>query len=153
MNSATLSIGPYELQLGRHYDPESHFWISSTEGHHTHRVGFDPLGAETSGDIVAISVEPVDTHIERGEAFGSLEAAKFVGPLISPVSGVIRAHNKCVSANPSLINSNPFDSWLMEIEVDDFAAEQTRLLSDPVKLAAWLEEKIASFKEKGMVAE
>ena len=56
--SATLTIGPYELSLGRHYDPETHLWIAPTESGTTHRVGFDPLGAETSGDIVAISVEP-----------------------------------------------------------------------------------------------
>jgi glycine cleavage system H protein len=102
---------------------------------------------------VALSVEPVGTHVVRGEAFGSLEAAKFVGPLISPVSGVIRSHNEGVSANPSLVNTNPLDAWLMEIDLDDFAAEESFLLSDPAKLSAWLEVEIASFKEKGMVAE
>lgn len=153
MTSATLTIGPYELPLGRHYDPETHLWIAATEGRITHRIGFDPLGAETSGDIVAISFEPVGTHVARGEAFGSLEAAKFVGPLISPVSGIIRAHNENVSINPSLVNANPLDAWMVEFEPDNLAAEKGVLLSDPVELSSWLEQEIASFKDKGMVAE
>ncbi len=153
MNSATLTIGPYELPLDRHYDRETHLWVAGAQGRTAHRVGFDPLGAETSGDIVAISVEPAGTHVRRGEAFGNLEAAKFVGPLVSPVSGTIRSHNECVSANPSLVNSKPLDSWLVEIELDDFAAEVALLLSDPVELGAWLKQEIVAFKEKGMVAE
>ena len=153
MTSATLTIGPYELPLGRHYDPETHLWLAATESGITHHVGFDPLGAETSGDIVAISVEPAGTHLERGDAFGSLEAAKFVGPLISPVSGVIRAHNVSVTANPSLVNSHPLDAWIMEIEADDLASEEALLLSDPARLTSWLKDEIAAFKEQGKVAE
>lgn len=153
MTSATITIGPYELPLGRHYDPETHLWLAETEGGITYQVGFDPLGAETSGDIVAISVEPVGTHLDRGEAFGSLEAAKFVGPLISPVSGVIRAHNTSVSANPSLVNTHPLAAWIMEIEPDDLASEEDLLLTDPAKLSSWLKHEIASFKQQGMVAE
>jgi glycine cleavage system H protein len=126
--------------------------MAATEGN-THRVGFDPLGAETSGDIVAISVEPVGTHLDRGNAFGSLEAAKFVGPLISPVSGIIRAHNTTVSANPSLVNSHPLEAWIMEIEPDNLAAEEGFLLNDPAQLTAWLEHEIDAFKKQGMVAE
>lgn len=153
MNSATITIGPYELPLDRHYDRETHLWVAGGQGATAHRVGFDPLGAETSGDIVAISVDLPGTRIRRGEAFGSLEAAKFVGPLISPVSGVIRSRNASVSADPSMVNSKPLESWLVEIELDDFAAEEALLLSDPVELGAWLQQEIVAFKEKGMVAE
>ncbi|MCP4201999.1 MAG: hypothetical protein GY769_08705 [bacterium] len=153
MTSATITVGPYELPIGRHYDPETHLWVSSTGKETTRRVGFDPLGAETSGDIVAISMEPVGTHVNRGDAFGNLEAAKFVGPLISPVSGIIRAHNHEVSADPSLVNSSPLDAWLMEIEPQNLAAEEALLLSDPTKIRSWLEQEIADFKNKGMVAE
>lgn len=151
--SETIKVGAYEIPVDRQYDAETHLWIDAAENGATCRVGFDPLGAETSGDIVAISLEPVGTRISRGDAFGNLEAAKFVGPLISPVSGVIRAHNQEVSADPSLINAQPLDAWLLEVEPENLSADEVSLLNEPVQIAAWLEREIASFKDKGMVAE
>lgn len=153
MPSENLTIGPYEIPVGRYYDPETHLWLGASEDPTLSWVGFDPLGAETSGDIVAVSMEPIGTHVGRGAAFGSLEAAKFVGPLLSPVSGVIRAHNSDVVIDPSLINAQPLDAWLMAIEPDDLASEEGFLLSDPATLESWLTLEIERFKERGMVAE
>ena len=146
-----ITMGKYRLPVDRHYDPATHLWVTRPAPHRL-RCGFDPLSAETSGDLVALAFEPVGTELERGKAFGSLEAAKFVGPLLAPVSGRLAAHNTAVLARPGLINREPFDSWLVEWEVADPDAELGALLRDPDAIAAWLQREIRRFEDDGMLA-
>ncbi len=151
MSSPTLiAVNGYRLAAGRHYDRETHLWVD-VRAQGAARCGFDPLGSETSGDVVAVSFEPVGTRVERGEAFGSLEAAKFVGPLIAPLSGTIRGHNQAVVARPGLLNQDPQTHWLIEIEPDRLDDELPLLLHDSGDLHAWFEREIERFKEEGMV--
>ncbi len=134
-----------EVRGDLYYDTETHVWLEPTTG----RIGLDPLGAETSGDIVALSFVAPGTHVRRGEAFGSLEAAKFVGPLIAPVSGTIRGHNAAVLARPGAINREPFGAWLVEL-VPDAPAELAELLTGD-EVATWFEAERARYRQKGML--
>jgi len=144
-------IGSQRLLLEAYYDA-SHLWVLP-DGRRGARCGFDPLGAETAGDIVAVSFEPVGTTVARGGEFGSLEAAKFVGPLISPVSGKITAHNEEVIAQPTLLHDDPATHWLFEIELTNAAAELPVLRRGEADVRAWFESETARFKEQGMIAE
>lgn len=133
-----------------HYDTATHVWVEPTPAG-TVRVGLDPLGAETSGDIVALSFAADGSRLGRGQAFGSVEAAKFVGPLIAPVSGVIRAHNDVALARPGTINSDPYGAWLVEIELAD-PAELAALLTGEPRVAAWFAAERERLEKKGMLA-
>ena len=80
----------------------------------------DALGVETSGTIAQLAFLPVGEQLKRGEAFGSLEAAKFVGPLTSPLSGTVTATNDAVVADPALVERDPYgDGWLVELTLAD----------------------------------
>ncbi len=147
-----IEAGPYRLPADLHYDAETHLWVSPLAGSSA-RCGFDPLGSETSGDIVAISFEPVDARVKRGEAFGNLEAAKFVGPLIAPVSGRITAYNTAVVADPARINQDPLAHWLIELELSNWQEELSSLLHGEAAVRARFEADYRRFKEKGMIAE
>lgn len=140
----------YALPAGRYYDAASHLWVDPAASGRA-RCGLDPLGAETSGDVVALSFAPVGTRVARNEAFGSLEAAKFVGPLAAPVSGIIRAHNEAALRNPGSINRDPLAAWLIEIELSD-PDELQLLLYGEERVRAWLESETERFRQKGMVA-
>ncbi len=146
-----IEVDGYRLAADRYYDEATHLWIADTPG--TARCGFDPLGSETSGDVVAVSFEPVGSRVARGEAFGSLEAAKFVGPLIAPLSGTLRAHNDAVLADPGLVNSDPLAHWLVEIEPEQADEELPLLLRDPEAVGAWFRREVERFRTQGMVAE
>ena len=124
----TFRVGPYELDEDLLYDPLTHFWAAPA-GDGRLRCGFDPLGAETCGDIVAVSFEPTGSRVARGGAFGHVEAAKFVGPLLAPVGGVIAAHNEEALADPALLNSAPLETWLVEVEATSLEADQAHLLT------------------------
>ena len=150
---AMFDAGPYRLVEDYYYATDTHLWVAIETDGGTARCGFDPLGAETSGDIVAVSFESVGDQIARGEAFGNMEAAKFVGPLIAPVSGTLVACNDAVIGNPSLLNQDPIENWLVELELTDMEADLALLLHGKDRVTAWIESEIERFKEQGMIAE
>ena len=148
----TFTVGSYTLASDLYYDPETHVWVSIDDDG-TARIGFDPLGAETSGDIVATAFERIGAAVERGRPFGSIEAAKFVGPVVSPITGTVRAHNEEVLRNPALLNESPFEHWMIEIEPSALAEESAALLTGEEEVRAWFEAEVARFRSRGMLAE
>ena len=143
--------GGLERLIRNAYFDQSHLWVLPEEG--GARCGFDPLGVETSGDVVAISFEPVGTRFERGSAFGSIEAAKFVGPLIAPVSGTLTAHNQELLAEPTVLHADPAKHWLVRIELADAEGELSLLRHGEPVVREWLAQEAARFKQQGMIAE
>jgi glycine cleavage system H protein len=147
-----FDVGSHRLAAPYHYDAATHLWLDmQTEDEAL--CGFDPLGSETVGDIVALSFESVGADIRRGRAFGSLEAAKFVGPLNAPISGRITAHNANVLARPGLVNQAPLEHWLIRLELTDAARELPLLIHGRERVSAWFESEQKRFKQKGMIAE
>ena len=111
----------YGLALNRMYDPDTHMWVQPL-GDARARIGMDPLGVETSGTLAQLSFLPVGTELARGRPFGQLEAAKFLGPLVSPMSGTLLASNDMVAADPALTERVPFGAgWLVELELRELA--------------------------------
>lgn len=147
-----FEVGGYRLRADRYYDAERHLWVELQPGSRLARVGFDPLGRETSGDIVEVSLGEVGEHLNRGDPFGNVEAAKFVGPLQAPVSGVVRGRNAQVLSRPGLINEDPNEAWLVELDMAD-SSELSRLLTGEDQLRTWFEAEIERFKQQGAVAE
>lgn len=147
-----IEIDGYPLVLDRAYQPDDHLWVQPLEGGRV-RIGMDPLGVETSGTLAQLAFEPVGATVARGEPFGSLEAAKFVGPLVAPISGTIAAHNDDALADPSLVERDPFGAgWLVELAPSALEEELGFLLrGDPVR--PWFEGKLADYRLRGVIAE
>lgn len=152
MRERWFEVGGYRLRADRHYDAERHFWVELQPGSRRVRVGFDPLGRETSGDIVEISLAEIGENVKRGEPFGNLEAAKFVGPLQAPVSGVVSRRNVQVVSRPGALNEDPNEAWLVEIELAD-SAELSQLLTGEEQLRPWFAAEIERYRRQGAVAE
>ena len=151
--STLLQILGYPLALDRLYEPTTHMWVLRC-GRETVRVGMDPLGVETSGTLAQLSFDAVGTALAAGRPFGQLEAAKFVGPLISPVSGTLLAVNDAVAADPALAEQDPFGAgWLAEIGLTGDAAALPGLLSGPEEITAWFISKVEEYQLKGVLAE
>ena len=91
--------------------------------------------------------------MSRGEPFGQLEAAKFVGPLISPVSGTIAGHNPEVLANPSVINTQPLESWLIELDSMSLNSDLGDLVHGREAVGRWFRDELQRFLSQGMIAE
>jgi glycine cleavage system H protein len=146
-----LNVAGYELDASRRYDPDTNLWVAEQRGERV-RIGYDPLGAETTGDIVAISFVPVGTRLSRGDPLATVEAAKFVGPLAAPVSGTLLAVNDGLLAAPGQINADPFGAWLVELgELD--RSDLERLLAGEEAISSWFADAVERFRREGAIAE
>lgn len=147
--TAQLEFGGYALRLDRRYDPDTHLWVLDVADQRV-RVGLDALTADTYGALAQLALSAVGTRVVRGEPFGSLEAAKFVGPLTAPVSGVLAAVNTEVLADPELVLHDPYDrGWLTEFTEVGLAPE----LVFGEEAHAWFVREVAEYRDKGLVAE
>ena len=146
-------VSGFPLALDRCYHAETHMWVLAT-GPGRVRIGMDPLGIETSGTLAQLSFVPVGTELTAGRPFGQLEAAKFVGPLVSPVSGTVLAVNDAVAADAGLVERDPYGAgWLIEARLSDAAGELPGLLADAAEITAWFAAKIADYRRMGVIAQ
>jgi glycine cleavage system H protein len=146
-----FTVAGYELAEDRRYDPNTNLWVQE-RGEGRARVGFDPLGAETTGDIVAVSFVPAGTRVARGEPLATVEAAKFVGPLASPVGGTVTATNDDVHSAPGSVNADPLGAWLVELDDVD-GADLDRLLNRADEVTAWFAGAVERFRREGAIFE
>lgn len=152
-------VGGFALVLDRLFHAESHMWVALAGPATTARpgdrarIGMDALGVETSGTLAQLSLPGVGAAVTGGLSFGQLEAAKFVGPLVSPVSGTVLAVNEAVAADPGLTERDPYGAgWLIEIELSDPAADLPGLLADPDEITRWFAAKVGDYRSRGVIA-
>ena len=91
-------------------------------------IGITSYATEQLGDVVFLDVTTVGEIIDRGEAFGTVEAVKTVSDIFMPVSGEILEFNSALEDNPGLLNSDPYEEgWIIKIRMTD-ESEITDLL-------------------------
>lgn len=106
---------------------ESHEWLQLESDIAT--IGITDFAQTELGDIVFAELPEVGEHLERGEAFGTLEAVKTVADLIAPASGEVLEVNDSLAEEAEQINEAPYGGgWLLKIRIDD-AADLADLLS------------------------
>lgn len=151
MSGDRLEIEGYRVATDRAYHPDTHVWVERrADG--TVRVGLDPLGLETMGTLAQLALAPAGTVVERGDALGTLEAEKFVGPLESPLSGSVVAVNDAASDEPRSVHDDPFAAWLVELAPADFDREAPSLVAGD-DIGPWFTAKVADYRLKGVLAE
>lgn len=146
-----LTVAGYELDPALGYHRDSHLWVADL-GDGRARVGFDPLGAETSGDIVAVSFAQTGARLSAGDTLAIVEAAKFVGPLAAPLGGRLDAVNDAVLDTPGLINRDPFGAWMVELD-EVPAVDLTCLIRGADEITTWFQDAARRFRAEGAIAE
>ena len=106
---------------------EDHEWIK-VEGDEA-KVGITDFAQKELGDIVFVEVETVDEDLEKGEAFGTIEAVKTVSDMFMPVGGTVIEFNEKIEDTPEVINKDPYnEGWIIKIKIND-ASELEDLLN------------------------
>lgn len=99
---------------------EDHEWILFDEKTSIARVGITDFAQSELGDIVYVEIETLGEKLEAHEVFGSVEAVKTVSDLFIPVSGEVLKLNESISADPELVNKDPYgEGWMIEIKLDN----------------------------------
>ena len=95
---------------------KDHEWLR-IEGDQAY-VGITDFAQHELGDIVYLEIETVGETIEKEKVFGTVEAVKTVADLFMPVSGEIIEFNEKLTAEPELVNKDPYgDGWLIKIRM------------------------------------
>jgi glycine cleavage system H protein len=83
-------------------------------------IGITDHAQDKLGEILSLDLPAVDSYVERDEPFGSIESAKAVIELISPVSGVVISVNDDITDEIGVINSDPHDTgWMIIVSLED----------------------------------
>ena len=83
-------------------------------------VGITEFAQSEMGEIVYVDLPSIGKPFKQDEVFGSVEAIKTVSDLFMPAGGAITEINPALKDDPTLINTDPFNSgWLLKINLDD----------------------------------
>ncbi|MDW7710855.1 MAG: glycine cleavage system protein GcvH [Deferrisomatales bacterium] len=97
------------------YHPE-HTWVRVQGGEAT--VGITDHAQKELGDIVFLELPGVGRHLSPGEVFGSVESAKSVSELYSPVAGEVVEVNAQLEDSPERINDDPYgEGWMLRVRL------------------------------------
>jgi len=108
------------------YDLEYHVWVRFEDGLAV--VGATSPGQAYAGEIIFIKIKDKGTALERGAIAATVESAKYMGPMRTPLSGIIVDVNGDVRNQPSLVNQAPYDNWVFKINPTKLDAERSLLL-------------------------
>jgi len=112
------------------YYTKEHEWLKVEGNKGT--IGITDFAVGALGDIAYLELPEVGDRFAAGDVFGVVESVKAASDLNIPVTGVVTAVNTAAADDPARVNADPYESWLIEIEIED-AAE----LSDLMDAAAY----------------
>jgi len=93
-------------------------------------VGVVGPAAKRVKEFVFIKLPEKGKKIKKGDTYVSLEAVKWSGHLSSPVSGEIVEVNEALFNEPSKINKDPYNSWVMKVKLDDLNEVEGMMTSE-----------------------
>ena len=96
---------------------KDHEWIrlSGTAA----EVGITSYAQQQLGDVVYVDLPDVGALVTAGQPFGSIESVKAVSELFAPVSGRVAEVNDHVRQHPETVNSDPYGTWIIKLDVSN----------------------------------
>lgn len=116
---------------------KDHEWIR-VEGDDIAVVGITDFAQSELGDIVYVEIESVGRELDAEAVFGTVEAVKTVSDLYLPLSGTVLEVNSALTANPELVNTDPYgEGWMIKMKIADPSdVEKLLPVDEYIKLAA-----------------
>ena len=116
---------------------EQHEWISLDGELGT--IGITDYAQSELGDIVFVELPEVGDSLEKGQAFGTVEAVKTVEELYCPVSCQVMEVNETLEESAEQVNADPYgDGWLIKVRLDD--TDEVAGLLGPSEYAEFIED-------------
>ena len=146
-----VMVGEYELREDRSYwnggeKGQGNTW-AKLESDGRVRVGITHLAGKIAGKIRFIRIKPKGGVIEKGKGVATLETGKWVGPVESPVSGIIDEINTTLRRNPSALNDNPYDEgWVAILKPSN--PEEMKTLFTGEAAVDWYKKEIEKRTKK-----
>lgn len=116
---------PEDLQYA-----STHEWLRLDGADGT--VGITDHAQAELTDVVYVELPKVGAQVTAQQQVCVVESVKAASDIYSPVSGTVTAVNEALSANPALINTDPFgEGWIFRIKIE--AGEEIEALKSPAQ--------------------
>jgi glycine cleavage system H protein len=99
------------------YYSNDHEWVK-VEGDEAY-IGITDFAQHQLGDIVYVELPEIDDELEKEDSFSALESVKAASDSYIPVDGKVIEVNEELLDSPELLNSDPYDSWIIKVELSD----------------------------------
>ncbi|HEY0442712.1 MAG TPA: glycine cleavage system protein GcvH [Candidatus Limnocylindrales bacterium] len=97
---------------------KDHEWVRVAGDEAT--IGITDYAAAQLGDIVFVELPPAGRSIDQFATFGVVESVKAVSDLFAPLSGEVLEANAALTAEPELVNAEPYAAgWMLRIRIGD----------------------------------
>ena len=105
-----MSDAPADLK----YTP-THEWIRTLPNGEV-EIGITQHAQQALGDLVFVELPDEGRVVAVGEAFVVVESVKAASDVYSPVAGEVVATNIALTADPGLVNQDPYGKgWLLRL--------------------------------------
>jgi len=104
-----------------------------------------------AGDIIIVRFKPVGSAVEQGKPLCTIESAKWVGPIESPITGEIVEVNLQVRKSPRTIKKEPYgQGWVAVLKPSKIDADVSGLVTGDEALE-WFRGEVGNWlaKKKG----
>ncbi|MBO9628555.1 MAG: glycine cleavage system protein GcvH [Shinella sp.] len=99
---------------------EEHEWLKIEGGVAT--VGITVHAAEQLGDLVFVELPEVGATFSKGGDAATVESVKAASDVYCPLDGEIVEVNEAITADPSLVNSDPQGAgWFFKLKLANVA--------------------------------
>lgn len=99
-----------------HYS-KTHEWVK-IEGKKA-LVGISDYAQDSLGAVVFVDLPNVGDEFKKDEVFGAVESVKAASDLMMPVSGKVVKVNEALVDAPELLNEDPYQNYILEIELTE----------------------------------
>lgn len=96
---------------------DSHEW-HRVEGE-TLTLGLTRYAVDALTDVTYVTVKPAGTKVEAGKPVGEVESVKTSSDIYCAAGGEVVEVNAAVIGDPSLLNKDPFQHWLLKVRITD----------------------------------
>ena len=108
---------------------KTHEWIRHEDDSIT--VGITDHAQAELTDIVYAEPPKVGAELKAGATAAVVESVKAASDIYSPLSGVVTEVNEALTANPALLNTDPFgQGWIYRMKASNIAEIEALLTPD-----------------------
>ncbi len=94
---------------------KDHEWVK-VEGNMA-TIGIADYAQHALGDIVYVELPDVGKEFKAGSTFAVVESVKAASDIYMPIGGKVTEANEAVVNDPSLLNQDAYENWMIKIEV------------------------------------
>lgn len=97
------------------YDTDEDVWVR-IDPEDVVTIGVTSVLSALAGKLLSVKLRPVGVELQRGRSLRTIESARFVGAVRTPITGTLLETNPAIALRPKLVNDSPYgEGWIAKI--------------------------------------